>query len=148
MQAQENGMKMLVTVDTTATAARAIDFVIAHRDWYREPVEIHLLNVQPSVHDDVGRFVGHAEIRGYQHDEGLKALAPARAALDAAGLSHTPHVGVGDDPAAVIEQFARDLGVNQIVMGVHGRLGVSGLLLGSVANRVVHRASVPVLLVR
>jgi nucleotide-binding universal stress UspA family protein len=33
-------------------------------------------------------------------------------------------------------------------MGVHGRLGVAGLLLGSVANRVVHQARVPVLLVR
>jgi len=35
-----------------------------------------------------------------------------------------------------------------IVMGTHGRGGIAGLVTGSVANRVLHLASCPVLLVK
>ena len=44
--------------------------------------------------------------------------------------------------------FAEETGVDEIVMGSHGRTGVSRVLLGSVAERVVRRAPVPVTVVR
>jgi nucleotide-binding universal stress UspA family protein len=47
-----------------------------------------------------------------------------------------------------IVDFARDNGVDVIVMSTHGRSGVQRWLLGSVADRVVHAATVPVMLVR
>ncbi|MEZ4310342.1 MAG: universal stress protein [Polyangiaceae bacterium] len=40
------------------------------------------------------------------------------------------------------------LGADAIVMGTHGRTGVRRLLLGSVAERVLRRAKVPVIVVR
>ena len=36
---------------------------------------------------DVGQFVDHEKIRGYHQEEGMKDLAPARAKLDAAGVT-------------------------------------------------------------
>jgi nucleotide-binding universal stress UspA family protein len=45
---------------------------------------------------------------------------------------------------AIAEEGTYDL----IVMGTHGRTGLSHVLLGSVAERVVRRATCPVLTVR
>jgi universal stress protein A len=52
------------------------------------------------------------------------------------------------DPRTLIAQAAAKLGVDLIVMGTHGRRGVSRLLLGSVAEQVARTAPCPVLLVR
>jgi nucleotide-binding universal stress UspA family protein len=54
-------------------------------------------------------------------------------------------------PGAVAEtivQRAQELGADLIVMGTHGRGGVGHLFLGSVAERVLRRASCPVTTVR
>lgn len=47
-----------------------------------------------------------------------------------------------------IVRSARTLGADLIVMGTHGRTGISRLLTGSVASRVIARASCPVMVVR
>jgi nucleotide-binding universal stress UspA family protein len=139
-------MKLLVPVDGSATSLRAIDTLVAKLSVYVPPVEVHLVNVQHAVPRDVGRFVGHDDIRSYHHEEGMKALAPARAKLDAAGVAYTPHVFVGD-AAEVIVQFAREQGIGEIVMGSHNRSELTQLLLGSVAREVLRGAGVPVTLV-
>jgi nucleotide-binding universal stress UspA family protein len=55
---------------------------------------------------------------------------------------------MGERIASVIEGEARRWQADLIVIGTHGRSGLSRLLLGSVAEGVVRVASVPVLLVR
>ncbi len=49
------------------------------------------------------------------------------------------------DPTSIILQCAEEEGVELIVMGTHGRTGLMRLLMGSVAEAVVRRASCPVL---
>lgn len=51
-------------------------------------------------------------------------------------------------PARAICAYARRIGADLIVIGTHGRTGVSHALLGSVAEAVVRRAPCPVLTVR
>jgi len=51
-------------------------------------------------------------------------------------------------PTKTIVEYAADHDIDQIVMGSHGRSGMSRLLLGSVAEIVVRRATVPVTVVR
>jgi nucleotide-binding universal stress UspA family protein len=53
-----------------------------------------------------------------------------------------------DSPASMIVDYAKEHGVDLIVMGTHGRGAVAHLLLGSVAERVVRLAPCPVLTVR
>ena len=50
--------------------------------------------------------------------------------------------------AGAIVQYARDLGIDLIVVGTHGRGAVAHLFMGSVAERVVRTAPCPVLTVR
>lgn len=51
-------------------------------------------------------------------------------------------------PYEAILDYADDHDVDLIVMGTHGRSGLSHFLLGSVAERVIRRSETPVLLVR
>ncbi|MFB6137194.1 MAG: universal stress protein [Halobacteriaceae archaeon] len=51
-------------------------------------------------------------------------------------------------PARRIVAFADEQPVDLVVMGSHGRSGVSRILLGSVAESVVRRSPVPVTIVR
>jgi len=51
-------------------------------------------------------------------------------------------------PAGTIVEYAEDEGFDHIVMGSHGRSGVSRILLGSVAETVVRRATMPVTVAR
>jgi universal stress protein A len=57
-------------------------------------------------------------------------------------------VRVSNAPAEAIVEYATEAGIDLIVMGTHGRAGVSHFLLGSVAERVVRTAPCPVLTVR
>ena len=51
-------------------------------------------------------------------------------------------------PSNTIVDFAEEEGVDEVVMGSHGRSGLSRVLLGSVAEIVVRRAPCPVTVVR
>ena len=51
-------------------------------------------------------------------------------------------------PAATILSYARDMGVDLIIVGTHGRHGLSHFFLGSVAQQVSRSADCPVLTVR
>jgi len=58
------------------------------------------------------------------------------------------HVLLEGDPADSIVELAKEMNVDQIVMGSHGRQGLSRLLMGSVAELVIRRASCPVTIVK
>ncbi|MBM4001388.1 MAG: universal stress protein [Planctomycetes bacterium] len=55
------------------------------------------------------------------------------------------HRLVTGDPAGAIVRLAQDEHVDLIVLGTHGRTGLSRLLMGSVAESIVRRAPCPVL---
>ena len=54
----------------------------------------------------------------------------------------------GGSPAGAILAQAREVGAGLIVVGSHGRSNLGGLLLGSVAHKVIQLSSCPVLVVR
>ena len=140
-------LKFLVPVDGSETSLRAVDQLLKDLQCYREQVDVHLINVQYPLTGDVSMFVAKEQIRDYHHDEGLKALAAAREKLDGSGVRYAHHIGIGD-PAQVIAQYAREHEVERVIMGTRGLGSVAGLLLGSVAAKVIHLSEVPVLLVK
>jgi universal stress protein A len=58
------------------------------------------------------------------------------------------HQLVEGDAATEILHVARETGCDLIVMGTQGRTGLQRVLMGSVAERIVRRASCPVLTVK
>lgn len=71
--------------------------------------------------------------------------ALAKKAVGATRVKYRVHVTVGD-PAAQLFDAARH--VDSVVMSTHGRTGLTHLLLGSVAEKLVRHAPVPVLTLR
>ena len=138
-------LRVLIPVDGSDNAIRAVNFLIRKAPLYKEPLDIHLLNVQ---HSFPGTIRGvHHQAQQFHHDEGLKALASARKLLDDAGVKYAHHIGVGD-AAEVIAHYVKDKRIEQLVMGTRGLGSASSLLLGSVATKVIHLTDIPVLLVK
>lgn len=141
-------MKILIPIDGSDSANRAVDHVIATASLLKEAPQIFLLNVQWSiVSGNVKLFINQETINDYYREQGMAALAAARKKLDAAGLAYTFHVSIGT-PAEAIVQYAQEQQIDQITMGAHGQETLSTLLLGSVARKVMHLVAVPVLFVK
>ena len=141
-------IKILLPVDGSACSLRAVEHLLTHAAWFAEVPEIHLLHVHPPI--PIGRVqahVGKETLHGYYLEEGQACLVEAQKKLDAGGRFHTTHIHVGQ-PAEVIARLATELACDLIVMGTHGQSGLVGAITGSVASRVLHLASCPVLLVK
>lgn len=73
-------------------------------------------------------------------DEQVKRMADV-------GVSVTGRTVHGAQVHQAIADVAKEVGADLIVMGTHGRTGLSRAVIGSVADRVVRHTAVPVLLV-
>jgi universal stress protein A len=76
-----------------------------------------------------------------------RQLARISAVLKKAGQRHRTLLKTGT-PAQVIADTAQDTRADLIIMSTHGRTGLAHILVGSVAEKVVRHASVPVLTLR
>jgi nucleotide-binding universal stress UspA family protein len=141
-------LKALVPVDGSNNSLCAVRHVIKLiQD--REPLEIHLLNVQPPFRGDVTSFVAKEDVQGYHIDEGHKCLKRACEILDEAGIHYTTHIYIGH-AAQVIAEVAKELGCDKVIMGTHGYGTVKQLLMGSISHAAIHQIdpSIPVTLVK
>lgn len=140
-------LKILLPVDGSDNSDKAVVDFISMINWYKEPPEVHLLTVQTPLSGNISSYISATDIKQYHQEEGLKSLENARKLLDQAGVSCQYHITVGD-PAEMIVRFATEQKYDQIVMGPRGKGNIEGLLLGSVTNKVMQSALIPVLLVK
>ncbi|MDR2195457.1 MAG: universal stress protein [Gallionellaceae bacterium] len=141
-------MKILIPVDGSESANRAVDYVISSAEWLREAPQVVLINVQWKIAaGNVKLFINQDTINDYYREQGEAALAEARRKLDEAGLTHAYQISVGS-PAEVIVEYAREQQADQIVMGARGQSKFAAMLLGSVASRVINLSGVPVMVVK
>lgn len=139
-------LRILVPMDGSAPALRALDHAV-ERLARCGGGEIHLLNIQPPIPASVGDFVGADVVGRYQQEEGETALAAARRRLQEAGARHVVATRVGI-VADTVADYIAETGCEEIVMGSRGLGALSGMLLGSVATRILHAATVPVTIVK
>jgi len=95
-------------------------------------------------------FIDYAALQEAVRKTGERALAQAAEKARNSGVTAQTALleANGERVASVIDGEALNWPADLIVIGTHGRSGLSRLLLGSVAEDVVRGASVPVLLVR
>ena len=140
--------RILVAIDGSDTALRALDFAVQQAR-FAPAAELHVLNVQPTLSSYTAAEIYLTAERIHQ-----VAAEKARAVLDAATerLKDTGCVFALEqtegDAAETIAQRAAELGCESITMGTHGLSSFGILFMGSVAQKVVHYAKVPVTLVK
>ena len=110
--------------------------------------ELDLFNVQtPIVYGEVLVYVGEERAKEHAMKAGDRALESARQVLAEAGFPFQAKVEIGE-VAEVIATHVQKRQITEVVMGTRGLGSVSGLVLGSVATKVIHLVDVPVTLVK
>ena len=142
-------MKILLACDGSKHSLDAVQLVIDHTDWYREPPQVELVTVHLPVPKlpGMGAAVGKGQIEKYYQEEGEKLLAAAKKKLDAAKVPYAAHVLVGP-VAETLVKHAKQTRCDLMCIGTRGLSEVGKALLGSTATKVLHISDLPVLLVK
>ena len=138
--------RILVPIDFSAASDRAHSMAKEIADEF--DAEIHLLHVRAVVDDpaiDTKILDEVEQILAVSESETKRALEQAG---ENGGTRVHAHIKRGSAPADVIVDAVSEYHCDLVMMGTHGRRGLRGLFLGSVAKEVVHRSPVPVLTTR
>jgi nucleotide-binding universal stress UspA family protein len=146
-------MKVVLPFDGSPSAVRAVAYVVALAARFsKERVAVDLINVQNATTGLPGAFARDAadvaeQLAKSALKQGTKLLTKPLATLERAKLKVQSKVVLGE-PADEIATHVRDSGADAVVMGTRGLGAVGGLVLGSIAAKVVHLVKVPVTLVK
>jgi nucleotide-binding universal stress UspA family protein len=140
--------RVLCPIDYSEPSKRALDYAIAFANWHHARLAVmHVaptfdpVLVTPARNEDTGDVVYPVT-----RDDVLEAL---HRAAKAAGASPSRVEAVAESGAAVPRILDRAVhwSADLLVVGTHGFSGFDHLLLGSVAERLIHKAPCPVLTV-
>jgi nucleotide-binding universal stress UspA family protein len=137
--------RILVPTDFSDCANRAVAY--ASELAKRFGAELHLLHV---VQPPVAAYAYAAPLP----EDVLHPEVPAEKELEALEVPNVGQISRIErsirtgTPFVDIVRYAKENDVDLIVIGTHGRTGLTHMLLGSVAEKVVRKASCPVLTVR
>lgn len=138
---------VLVAIDGSPLGQRALEYALQKFP----DDDLVVLHVVDPVY-----VLYEAEMHGPTDAEAASAELETRSAklrrdAEATAADHGPSVtvvGATGKPERRILETVEEYGVDHIVMGSHGRTGVSRLVMGSTAESVMRHAPVPVTVVR
>jgi nucleotide-binding universal stress UspA family protein len=143
-------MKILIGVDDSPHSAAAIEFV-KRMTWPAGTEVVVVSAVRPALALYTEVYVPASEqverIMDDQRKYHEELVARTEQQLHDKGFHTSARVLIGDPREAIIEMAKRE-GADLIVVGSHGRSGLTKLLMGSVASHVVTHAPCDVLVVR
>lgn len=142
-------MKILVAVDGSKPALEAVDWLVAHADWYRKPPAVELVTVHHPV-SNLARAalrIKKGEMTRWYREQGEANLAPAKKRLLKAKLHFRSHVLIGPAAQTIVRHAAKSK-CDLIVLGSSGMGAAGNLLAASVAAKVLDLATLPVLVAR
>jgi len=142
--------RILVPVDGSSTSDRALSEAVKLA---KGKALLRLVYVIEDVYplDAEGyAFINYDALREAARNTGQRVLVQAEKTVKESGASVESALleAGGLRIASVIDEEAKNWSAELIVLGTHGRSGLSRLLLGSVAEGVVRGTSLPVLLIR
>lgn len=140
--------KVLVPFDGSESALRAVRYAIALAK-QNGPVAIHVVTAheEPVVYGEIAVYVSHERMAELQREHCEAVVAAAEELLKEAAVPYTKEILVGRIAEAIVKR-ANELGCDGIVMGTRGMTAIGNLVLGSVAMKIIHLATVPVTLVK
>jgi len=135
------GKMLLATNGSPHNRAAALKAADLARAYASELYILYVIDLPPGFYAYVpaGEDMAQAEARD--------SVAKAKKAADAAGLDARTFIREGE-AFHEISRFAREQKITTIIMGSHGRTGLTRLLMGSTTERVIGFAPCPVLVVK
>lgn len=137
--------KILVPTDGSVHARRAIELATDIASQYG--AMLYLLHVvsESKIPDEVLEYIRVERVeeppeRVYLQKIGEGIIATAEREVRNKGMKEVQSAVVQGDPAETIINFAREKGVDMIMLGSRGLGQVKGMLLGSVSSKVCHVA--------
>jgi universal stress protein A len=142
--------RILVPLDFSPPSDRALLYAKALATEFTAPLELlHVIEDRLMAGPwPTEVYLGELpRIRENLVKEAERRLAETIESLANYGIKSTGQVLIGSPSQVIIEQ-ADATNADLIVMGTHGRTGITHLLIGSVAERVIRHARCPVFVVR
>lgn len=142
---------ILVPLDGSGLAESALPIALEVASKFESAITIMRVVLPPHV---VSHTTGAAYaslitgLREIAYEEAESYLKAQQGSLRQQGYQVHCKVVDGEPVADIILDVAEGLPVDLIVMSTHGRSGVSRWVFGSVADRILRQASIPILLVR
>lgn len=141
--------RVLLPVDDSERSRDALDYVTRrHAD--DTVTALHVLDPSELTGYggiDEGEMIAYDEMQAQQHESGERLLEDTRERAENQGLDIATALETGPTEQTIID-YVEDHDIDHVVIGSHGRTGVSRILLGSVAEKVARRSPVPVTIVR
>ncbi len=139
---------ILYPTDFSKYSLHALDYALSFAKQYKAKLYIvHVLPNYPLVLGPEATFVNIPKLEAETSEFVQKELNKLQERCTAEGLESETMVMVGT-PFVQIINAAREKKVHLIVIATHGRSGLSHVLFGSVAERVVRKAPCPVLSIK
>lgn len=140
-------MSILVAMDDSDPARKALEYVFSEHSG-EEITVLHVLGLPESATVGEARmYIDWDELMEQKREHAEALFDEARELAAAHDATITTETVVGRPDRAILE-YVEENDVDHVFVGSHGRSGVSRLLLGSVADKVVRRAPVPVTVIR
>jgi nucleotide-binding universal stress UspA family protein len=140
---------ILVPVDGSDTSLQAVSKAAElAKAFGSEVTAVYVLDPYPFTGVGADFAYGQAQYLSAATAEANKALEAVQQAMASSGITVHTLIGEGHAVHEGIARVGENVGADLIVMGSHGRRGLQKLVLGSVAQRVLQTAHVPVLVVR
>lgn len=140
--------RILVPVDGSPTSCRALEEAVRLAAGQHVRLRlIHVIENRPYYVPEMP-YADH-QVEASLREAGERILEQAAGIVERQGIACETDLldSIRGPIATLIIEDAGKWGADLIVIGTHGRHGVSRLLLGSVAERLVRLAKIPVLLV-
>jgi len=137
--------KVLFPYDLSENAAKILPYVLSISEAYNST--IYLLHVVHDLQKWGKVYIPHPSTGVLQKE----ALEGAEKAMDRVceeqleGRTNLQRRVVSGDPATEILKTIESEHIDLVIMGTHGRKGLEHIVMGSVAENVVRKSSVPVM---
>ena len=134
--------KVVVPVDFSDASLAAVDVAL---QFATGPDSVHVIYVLPIITDYEAAIIWENVADGARQHQGERALREKLPGPKYEKLHMMVRVG---DAGHEVANYAQEIGAELIIVPSHGRRGLSHLLIGSVAERIVRLANCPVLVLK
>jgi universal stress protein A len=144
--------KILVPIDLSPASTRVLEQAQEFAAKFSSSIDLLYVLTPPALLAPEALMTGvgvtEQPLLEWLSHSGRDQLAKFESQARSAGIAVAASYSELGDPATAIVERAASGGYDLLVLGTHGRTGLSHLLMGSVAEKVVRRARCAVLTVR